>query len=537
MARESAQRDSDRGYHFNVLLQELVKTSAAVAEASSRLVKIGQLADLLQRLDPAEIDVAIAFLSGAPRQGRIGIGPAAMHEARPSRGSATPVLRLIDVDEAFDRVATATGRGATADRVDTLRVLLARATPDEQNFLLRLLCGELRQGALEGVLLEAVARAAGVPSAALRRAMMVAGDLVPVARAVLVDGQAGLSRFMVQILQPVQPMLAQTAAGMEEALAGLEEDVALEWKLDGARMQVHKAGDEVKVFSRTLRDVTAAVPEVVQAVRTLGANEVILDGEVIALRPNGTPHTFQTTMQRFGRKLEVARLRAELPLTPFFFDCLYLDGTPLLDHAQRARFATLASVAPSLVVPNSVRPTRAAAADFLEDTLRRGHEGVMVKALGSAYAAGRRGQHWLKIKVARTLDLVVLAAEWGHGRRRGWLSNLHLGARDPTRGGFVMLGKTFKGMTDQMLAWQTERLLDLEIAGDDYAVYVRPELVVEIAFNDLQESPHYPGGLALRFARVRSYRSDKSAGEADTIETVRDIYRRSTGHEPPPLRT
>ena len=520
-----------------VLLHDVVKTSAAVAEASSRLVKIGQLAELLRRLDPTEIDVAIAFLSGEPRQGRIGIGPAAIREARSSAASATPTLQLADVDQAFDRVAGAAGKGSAADRVAVLRELLSRATADEQDFVVRLLFGELRQGALEGVLVEAVARAAGLSSAALRRAVMMAGELAAVARAVLVEGERGLARFTVRIFQPVQPMLAQTATGIEEALAALEENVALEWKLDGARIQVHKAGDEVKVFSRNLRDVTFAVPEVVDAVRPLGARDVILDGEVIALRPDGTPHTFQTTMQRFGRKLDVDRRRAELSLTPFFFDCLYLDGTPLVEHAQKDRFATLESVARALVVPNRVRPSPAEAAAFLEETLRRGHEGVMVKALASGYAAGRRGQHWLKIKVARTLDLVILAAEWGHGRRRGWLSNLHLGARDPVHGGFVMLGKTFKGMTDQMLAWQTEGLLRLEIARDDYTVFVRPELVVEIAFNDLQASPHYPGGLALRFARVKSYRPDKSAAEADTIDTVRDIYRRSTGHEPPLLRT
>lgn len=515
-----------------MLFHDLVTTSAAVAQASGRLAKIAQLAALLQRLEPSEIDVAIAFLSGQPRQGRIGIGPAAIREARPGTTADTPALRLLEVDEAFDRLKAAAGRGSAADRVRLLRDLLARATADEQDFLVRLLFGELRQGALEGVLLDAVARAAGVSAVALRRAVMMAGELAAVARAVLVEGEAGLSRFMVQVFRPVQPMLAQTAAGVEEALAEFDEDVALEWKLDGARIQVHKAGDQVKVFSRNLRDVTPAVPEVVQAGRTLEANEIILDGEVIALRPDGTPHTFQMTMQRFGRKLDVDRLRAELPLTPFFFDCLYLDGTPLLDHPQQERFATLGSVAGSLIVANRVRPTPAEAADFLDETLRRGHEGVMVKALGSAYAAGRRGQHWLKIKVARTLDLVVLAAEWGHGRRRGWLSNLHLGARDPASGGFVMLGKTFKGMTDQMLAWQTEKLLGLEIARDDYTVYVRPELVVEIACNDLQESPHYPGGLALRFARVKRYRLDKPASEADTVETVRDIHRRSTGHEP-----
>ena len=516
-----------------MLLQELVTTSAAVAEASSRLVKIGRLSTLLQSVPPPEVDVAIAFLSGEPRQGRIGIGPSAIREARPATSADTPALHLREVDEVFERIAATTGRGSPVDRVRLLRDLLTRATRDEQDFLVRLLFGELRQGALEGVLVEAVARAGNVAPAAVRRAVMMAGELAPVAHALLVEGEAGLATFTVRIFQPVQPMLAQPAAGVDQAFADLEgNDVALEWKLDGARIQVHKAGDDIKIFSRNLRDVTFAVPEVIEMARALPANELILDGEVIALRPDGTPHTFQQTMQRFGRKLEVDRLRAEVPLTPFFFDCLYLDGTSMIDRPQLERVGTLASIAPSAIVPSRVRPTREEAAQFIDDTLRRGHEGVMVKALASGYAAGRRGRHWLKIKVARTLDLVVLAAEWGHGRRKGWLSNLHLGARDPATGAFVMLGKTFKGMTDQMLAWQTEKLLQLEIARDDYTVYVRPEVVVEIGFNDLQGSPHYPGGLALRFARVKSYRTDKPAAEADTIDTVRDIYRRSTGLEP-----
>jgi DNA ligase-1 len=516
-----------------VLLHDLVEASAAVAEASSRLVKIGRLATLLQGVTPAEVEIAIAFLSGEPRQGRIGIGAAAIRDARPVTAASSPVLHLIEVDAAFERIAATSGHGSSVERVRLLRELLARATADEQDFLIRLLFGELRQGALEGVLLEAVARAANVSPGALRRAVMMAGELAPVARAVLVEGERGLSRFMVQIFRPVRPMLAQPASGIDEALADLEADqVALEWKLDGARIQVHKAGDEIKVFSRNLREVTSAVPEVVEAARTLPVNELILDGEVIALRPDGTPHTFQQTMQRFGRKLDVDRLRAELALTPFFFDCLYIDGASTLDQPQIERFGTLSAIAPFATVPSRVRPTREAAAQFVDETLRRGHEGVMVKALASGYAAGRRGRNWQKIKVARTLDLVVLAAEWGHGRRRGWLSNLHLGARDPVSGGFVMLGKTFKGMTDEMLTWQTEKLLQLEIARDDYTVYVSPEVVVEIAFNDLQESPHYPGGLALRFARVKAYRPDKPAAEADTIETVREIYRRSTGREP-----
>jgi DNA ligase-1 len=517
-----------------MLLHELVATSAVVAQASSRLAKIAELAALLRRVTVPEVDVAVAFLSGEPRQGRIGIGGSAIRASKSLAAASSPVLSLIEVDGVFEQIATVTGRGSPGERARLFRDLLTRATADEQDFLVRLLVGELRQGALEGVLIEAVARAWNASPPTVRRAVMMAGALAPVARALIEEGESGLARFSVQIFRPVQPMLAHTASDIHEALTNLQQDVALEWKLDGARIQVHRAGDDIRVFSRNLRDVTSAVPEVVEAARTLRAHDVILDGEVIALRADGTPETFQRTMQRFGRRLEVDRLRAELPLTPFFFDCLYVDGVSLIDQAQAERFGTLAEIAQRTIVPSLVRPTGEEAARFVEATLQRGHEGVMVKALASSYAAGRRGQQWLKVKLARTLDLVVLAAEWGHGRRRGWLSNLHLGARDPIGGGFVMLGKTFKGMTDQMLAWQTERLLQLEIARDEYTVYVRPELVVEIAFNEVQESPHCPGGLALRFARVKRYREDKRAVDADTIATVRDIYRRSTAVEPSP---
>jgi DNA ligase-1 len=516
-----------------VLLHELVETSRAVAEAGGRLAKVSRLASLLRRLDLAEVEIAITFLSGEPRQGRIGIGGAAIREANSASPAPAPVLQLRDVDEQLGRIAAAAGRGSSAERVRLLQDLLRRATAGEQDFLIRLLFGELRQGALEAVLAEAVAQAANVPAGTIRRAVMMAGALAPVARAALAGQVDELARFDVQLFRPVQPMLAQTAADVDEALANLDGDVAIEWKLDGARIQVHKAGDEIKVFTRNLREVTAAVPEVVEVVRGLPAAQLILDGEVIALRPDGTPETFQRTMQRFGRKLDVERLRSELPLTPFFFDCLYIDGAPLIDAPQAERFGTLAQLAPTATVPRLLRPTPDEAARFVAATLDRGHEGVMVKALASGYAAGRRGQQWLKVKLARTLDLVVLAAEWGHGRRTGWLSNLHLGARGAGGNGFVMLGKTFKGLTDETLAWQTERLLQLEVARDSYTVYVRPELVVEIAFNDVQESPHYPGGLALRFARLKSYRHDKTAADADSINTVRDIYRRSTGREPP----
>jgi DNA ligase-1 len=510
-----------------MLLSDVVETSTAVAQASGRLAKIGLLADLLRRLTSDEIEIAIGMLSGEPRQGRIGIGSATLWTAKDTAAAATPTLRLADVDQAFTRIGTIKGSGASAMRQERLRHLLGQATRAEQDFIVRLLFGELRQGALEAVLVDAVARASGINAAAVRRAAMMAGTLASVARAALLDGEASLTGFGLQLLQPVQPMLAQPADDVEVALDQIGADTSLEWKLDGARIQVHKSAGEVRVFSRNLRDVTAAVPEVVEVVRALSIREAIVDGEVIALRNDGSPQPFQVTMQRFGRKLDVERLRADIPLTPFFFDCLYADGESLVDAPLESRMARLNVVTPSLVVPTVLRPTRERAQQFLDETLRRGHEGVMVKSLGAGYAAGRRGQQWLKVKIARSLDLVVLAAEWGHGRRTGWLSNLHLGARDPEHGGFVMLGKTFKGLTDEMLAWQTQKLREIEITHDRHTVYVRPELVVEIAFNEVQESPQYPGGLALRFARVKGYRQDKSAADADTIDAVREIYLRS----------
>src|SRR5205809_957128 len=409
--------------------------------------------------------------------------------------------------------------------------LFARGTADEREFLLRLLMGELRQGALEGLVTEAVARAAGLEAGAVRRATMLAADLGRVAHAALTRGAAGLTSFRVELFRPLQPMLAQAADDVADALTRLGGQAAFEHKLDGARIQVHKARGEVRVFSRQLNDVTQAVPEVVETVRRLPLADAILDGEAIARRPDGTPLPFQMTMRRFGRKLDVERLRAELPLVPFFFDILYADGAPLLDEPYARRFAVLAAAVPGEQrVPRIVTSDAGEAGAFFERAIAAGQEGLMAKALDARYDAGARGAAWLKLKPAHTLDLVVLAAEWGHGRRRGWLSNVHLGARDPETGGFVMLGKTFKGMTDEMLEWQTKRLLELEIGRDAYTVHVRPELVVEVAFNDVQASPHYAGGLALRFARVKRYRTDKTAEQADTVATVRQILRRS--HDP-----
>ncbi len=503
-------------------LGDVVSASNAVAATSGRLEKIGHLADLLRRTPPEQIATVIAFLSGSTRQGRIGIGGATLHALRDVPPAAAPSLDLADVDEVFDRLAGIRGPKSGAHKDALLRQLLGRATHDEQDFIVRLLFGELRQGALEGVLTDAVARAAGLPAGDVRRAAMLAGDLAPVAHAALTGSP--LSRFVLEPFQPVQPMLADSADDVNGALAELGE-AAFEYKLDGARIQIHKVDDEVRVYSRNLRDVTAAVPEVVTVARALPARSIVLDGEAIALRPSGAPHPFQVTMRRFGRKLDVDRLRAELPVTPFFFDVLYLDGAPLVDEPLSRRVQQLGGQAASAnLVPRLVTSRSDAAAQFAAAAVAAGHEGVMAKAIDAPYAAGRRGAAWLKVKQARTLDLVILAAEWGSGRRKGTLSNLHLGARDPERGGFVMLGKTFKGLTDEMLAWQTKKFLEIEIARDAYTVYVRPEVVAEIAFNEIQSSPQYPGGLALRFARVKRYRPDKTAADADTIATVRAIY-------------
>jgi DNA ligase-1 len=495
---------------------------------SGRLEKIGMLAGLLSRATPDEIEIAVAFLSGSYRQQKLNIGYAALQAASAGTSGGSATLELTDVDGAFERISqVAQGKGSTAERQRLLRELFTRATAAEQEFLFRLVIGELRQGAVEGLMVEAVARASNLPAEEVRRARMMAGDLGSVARAALSGDRASLSSFAAQLFRPIHPMLAGSAEDSADAIDELGE-AALEFKLDGARIQVHKSGDQVAVYSRRLNDVTVAVPELVETIRSLPGRELILDGEIIALRDDGTPHPFQVTMSRFGRRLEIARQRQDLPLTPFFFDLLYLDGGALIDTPSRERQSALKQVVPaSLLIPRLETGSKEAAQQFLQAALEGGHEGIMAKALEAPYEAGHRGRRWLKIKPANTLDLVVLAAEWGHGRRQGWLSNLHLGARDPVTGGFVMLGKTFKGMTDEMLAWQTKKLLELEVARDGITVYVRPELVVEVAFNEVQGSTQYPGGVALRFARVKRYRTDKVAAETDTIDAVRRIFERT----------
>ncbi|HTS53216.1 MAG TPA: ATP-dependent DNA ligase [Burkholderiales bacterium] len=511
-----------------MLLAELVETSRRVAGTSSRREKIDALSQCLRRLAPREIQVAVAYLSGETRQSKLGVGPSVIMAARPGLAAPSPTLSLDDVDRALEQIARTGGTGSIAARRRLLDGLLMRATAPEQELLVRLLLGELRQGALHGLMLEATASAAQLPLSELRRAAMVAGGLLPVARAALTEGSAGLRRFSLRLFCPVLPMLAQPAQDVEDALQQLGT-AALEWKLDGARVQVHKSSDEVRVYSRGLNDVSAAVPELVQAVQPLSASGLILDGEAIALQPDGRPQPFQVTMRRFGRKLDVERTRHELPLSVFFFDCLLRDGEDLTGRSAADRFAALANAVPSdLVVPRLVTADRASAQQFFDAALASGHEGVMAKSLEAGYEAGSRGSAWLKVKQAHTLDLVVLAAEWGHGRRRGWLSNLHLGARDPASGGFVMLGKTFKGLTDEMLEWQTKKLLGLEARHDAYTVYVRAELVVEIAVNEIQASSQYPGGLALRFARVKRYRTDKRPQDADTLDTVRRLFTAQT---------
>jgi DNA ligase-1 len=536
-----------------VLLTELVLISQAVAATPRRSVKIDEIAGLLRKASPEEVPTVVAFLSGELLQRQIGVGYAALGGLLTGDGAAektAPVLTVSEVDAVFGEVGAVTGAGAQAARRQLLAGLFDRATAGERDFLTRLIAGELHQGALEGVMVEAVARAAGVPAAEVRRAHLLGGSLPAVAAAALsaaADGgqdaggaaagqaaSAALRSFGLQVGRPLRPMLASSASSVAAAFARVSP-AAVEWKIDGIRIQVHRDDSGVAVFTRTLDDITARVPEIAEAARALDVRAAVLDGEAVALRPDGRPRPFQVTAGRAGSQIDVARQRADMPLTAFFFDLLHLDGTDLIDEPASDRYALLARITPAdLLIPRLVTEDVAAAEAFFADAVGRGHEGVVIKSPSALYAAGRRGSEWIKVKPRHTLDLVVLAAEWGHGRRRGWLSNLHLGARDPVSGGLVMLGKTFKGLTDEMLTWQTARLLELaeppesRPAGDLRDAWgvlrVRPELVVEVAFDGVQASPRYPGGLALRFARVLRHRPDKAASEADTIDEVRALW-------------
>lgn len=504
-----------------MLLADLARTSSSVAATSARLSKVGLLASCLREAEAAEVGTAVAYLSGVLPQGQIGVGYASLRDT--PEPAAQPTLTIPEVDALLERIGELAGPGSQGERRRLLADLLGRATSAEQSFLIRLVTGELRQGALDGVMTEAIARAADVPSTEVRRALMLRGRLAAVAEAAMHDGVAALRSFGLEVGRPLKPMLAQSADTVAAAL-GRVGQAAVEWKLDGVRIQVHRSGDDVAVFTRSLDDITPRVPEIVEAALTLPVREAVLDGEAIALREDGRPHPFQVTGARIGSSREVARLRGEIALSAFLFDVLHLDGEDLIDRTGAERYDALLNVVPeNLMIPRIVTDQRQHAAELFRQSAERGHEGVVVKSLSTPYVAGRRGAGWIKVKPRHTLDLVVLAAEWGHGRRRGWLSNLHLGARDPEAGGYVMLGKTFKGLTDEILTWQTERLLALADSHGDWTVHVRPELVVEIAFDGVQNSSRYPGGMALRFARVLRYRPDKSPDEADTIHAVRAI--------------
>ncbi len=493
--------------------------SAALAATRSRKAKTTILADLLGAAPAGELAATVAFLTGTPTQGRIGAGWRTLAALR-TEPAAEPSLTVAEVDTALGEVAETTGSGSAARRAEVLGGLFARATEAEQSFLFRLLTGELRQGALEGVMVDAIAAATEVPGEAVRRAFMLSGRLPATASAAMSGGSAALAEFRIELGRPVRPMLASPAETLADALAELRS-VSVEYKMDGARIQVHRDGDEVRVYTRTLRDVTPHVGELADLVRSLPCESVVLDGETLALTDEGRPRPFQETMSRFGSSRE-EQVRALL-LRPYFFDCLHLDGTDLLDAPLRERNTALRKVAGEHVIPGEIEPADPEA--ILSGSLDSGHEGVLVKDLDSPYAAGRRGRAWLKVKPVHTLDLVVLGAEWGHGRRTGYLSNLHLGARDPDGGPPIMVGKTFKGLTDELLAWQTAELPGIETHRDDWTVYVRPELVVEIELDGAQVSTRYPGGAALRFARVLRYRPDKDPAEADTIDAVRAMLR------------
>ncbi|MBW3560882.1 MAG: ATP-dependent DNA ligase [Actinobacteria bacterium] len=502
-----------------MLLSDVVTTSRAVGGTRSRSRKVALLAERIAAIDPSEAAVGVRYLAGEPRQNRLELGPAALRDVRPP-AAREATLTLSDVDGALEEIAAASGQGSRSARLERFGELLAAATEEEQSFLRSLVVGDLRQGALEGVVVQALAEATDADLDEVRRAVMLRGDLSAVAAALVEDGPSALASIGLELLRPVQPMLATNAGDLDGAMTGLDRALA-EYKLDGARVQIHRASSDIRVFTRNLNDVTERLPEVVRVIEDLDLNEAVLDGEVIALRDGGRPHPFQVTMSRFGTE---APEGPAVALRVFVFDVLHLDGADLLGAPLSRRVAALDGAIPEgLRIPNREVRDRPGAGALLEEALRAGHEGIMVKDLDAPYEAGRRGAAWRKVKPVHTLDLVVLAAEWGHGRRQGWLSNIHLGARDRD-GGFVMLGKTFKGMTDEMLEWQTARFLELERDRRGRVVHLQPELVVEVAFDGVQTSPRYPAGMALRFARVKGYRPDKDVTEADTLDSVRAIH-------------
>ncbi|HEX6246715.1 MAG TPA: ATP-dependent DNA ligase [Nocardioidaceae bacterium] len=506
-------------------LSQLVETSRVLAATRSRKAKVEALAAALRQAAPEEVETVTAYLSGVLRQRRTGLGWRSL-TVLPAPATASS-LGVAEVHDAFEALSTVSGPGSRQARTDLVHDLFGRATADEQDYLRRLATGELRQGALDGLMLEAIAAAGQVPAAAVRRASMLCGATLPVAVAALTGGEEALAAFGLEVGRPLRPMLASSALDLAAALdkLGPGEELAVDGKLDGIRVQVHKRDGRVQVFTRTLEEITDRLPEVVEVVSSLRASSIVLDGEAIALAESGRPRPFQETAARTASRLDVATLREQVPLTSYFFDLLHLDGDDLLDLPARDRFDALTGVVPGdLVVPRIVTADEQEAAAFFGDLVDLGHEGVVVKSLAATYEAGRRGASWVKVKPRHTLDLVVLAVEWGSGRRAGLLSNIHLGARDED-GSFVMLGKTFKGMTDEMLAWQTERFLELETSRTGHVVHLRPEQVVEVAFDGIQTSPRYPAGMALRFARVIRYRDDKTAAEADTVGTVRSLHR------------
>ncbi|GAB2730370.1 ATP-dependent DNA ligase [Streptomyces bullii] len=507
-------------HHGCMLLHRLARVSQEVAATSARSRKIALLAELFRDAEADDVPIVIPYLAGRLPQGRIGVGWKVL--GRPVAPAAEPALTVGEVDARLTELGKVSGPGSQAERSRLVGGLMGAATEDEQRFLLGLLTGEVRQGALDAVAVEGLAEATGTPPADVRRAVMLAGSLQTVAQALLADGPAALERFRLTVGRPVLPMLAHSASSVAEAVDKLGA-CAVEEKLDGIRVQVHRDGDSVRIHTRTLDDITDRLPEVTAAALELRGERFILDGEVISFDEDGRPRSFQETAGRVGSRVDVATAARAVPVSPVFFDALSVDGRDLLDLPFAERHAELARLVPE---PMRVRRTVVngpedgrAAEEFLAETLRRGHEGVVVKALDAPYSAGRRGASWLKVKPVHTLDLVVLAAEWGHGRRTGRLSNLHLGARTAD-GGFAMLGKTFKGMTDTMLQWQTERLRELAVRDHGWGVTVRPELVVEIAYDGLQRSTRYPAGVTLRFARVVRYREDKRPEEADTVETL-----------------
>ena len=491
------------------------------------------IADFLRSVDPSEISDATLFLVGKPFPESdprvLEVSYATISEASRNLGqtrlSEAP-LAIHDVFRTFDKVSEATGAGSRVRKLSLVQTLLTQASPVESEYLVRMMFGEMRIGVVEGIVQDAISLASGAPKELVRRASMLHGDIGDIAKIAITGGPKELQRIGIHLFIPVKPMLAEMAETLETVLREHPDGSAFEYKLDGARIQIHKSGDKVRIYSRRLTDVTDSIGEIVEFAKTkVNASEYLIEGEVVGIGKNGRPIPFQDLMRRFRRVHEIQAMTERIPLKIYLFDALYVDGRTLIDERHSERWEILASlVGEDYLAPRIVEQDKKEISRFFDLAIKEGHEGLMAKSLSSNYSPGARGKKWFKLKRDDKLDIVIVAAEWGSGRRVGWLSNYHLAVRDQETGEYQMIGKTFKGLTDAEFDMITKRLQELKTHEDKWTVYVKPSIVAEVTYNEVQKSPRYKSGFALRFARITSFREDKSPEDADTIQRLRQLY-------------